>query len=101
VKTSNVSRDRRIAGDWWKDPIPPNVRFGRGFYCETAQVFRGDGRLVGEHPEHGSLLDGITQRGRAEIGTGTGEQAAARGVRSCGHHPIIGSGHFRSQATGW
>ena len=37
---SNVNDDRRIASDWWADPIPPNVRFGAGFYCETAQIFR-------------------------------------------------------------
>jgi acetyltransferase-like isoleucine patch superfamily enzyme len=29
-----------VEGDWWTEPIPPNVEFGEGFYCETAQVFR-------------------------------------------------------------
>ena len=29
-----------MEGDWWTEPIPPNVEFGEGFYCETAQVFR-------------------------------------------------------------
>jgi acetyltransferase-like isoleucine patch superfamily enzyme len=37
---SNVKPDRHIEGDWWTEPIPPNVEFGEGFYCETAQVFR-------------------------------------------------------------
>ncbi len=37
---SNVGADRRVEGDWWAHPIPPNVDFGQGFYCETAQVFR-------------------------------------------------------------
>jgi acetyltransferase-like isoleucine patch superfamily enzyme len=37
---SNVRPDRHVEGDWWKEPIPPNVEFGEGFYCETAQVFR-------------------------------------------------------------
>jgi acetyltransferase-like isoleucine patch superfamily enzyme len=37
---SNVDKERRVEGDWWKDPIPPNVIFGEGFYCESAQVFR-------------------------------------------------------------
>jgi len=37
---SNVRQDRHIEGDWWTEPIPPNVEFGEGFYCETAQVFR-------------------------------------------------------------
>jgi acetyltransferase-like isoleucine patch superfamily enzyme len=37
---SNVNSERRVEGDWWTEPIPPNVEFGAGFYCETAQVFR-------------------------------------------------------------
>lgn len=52
---SNVNSDRRIEGDWWPQPIPPQVQFGPGFYCETAQVFRqfrgrrADALLLGEH----------------------------------------------------
>ncbi len=37
---SNVTKDRYIEGDWWPEPIPANVEFGDGFYCETAQIFR-------------------------------------------------------------
>ena len=37
---SNVNSARRVEGDWWAKPIPPNVIFGEGFYCETAQIFR-------------------------------------------------------------
>jgi acetyltransferase-like isoleucine patch superfamily enzyme len=37
---SNVGADRKVENDWWKEPIPPNVEFGEGFYCESAQVFR-------------------------------------------------------------
>ena len=37
---SNVREDRRVQGDWWPEPIPPNVTFGDGFYCESAQIFR-------------------------------------------------------------
>lgn len=37
---SNVNSERRVESDWWADPIPPNVKFGEGFYCETAQIFR-------------------------------------------------------------
>ena len=37
---SNVNSKRRVEGDWWKEPIPPNVIFGGGFYCESAQIFR-------------------------------------------------------------
>lgn len=37
---SNVLENRRVEGDWWQHPIPDNVDFGEGFYCETAQIFR-------------------------------------------------------------
>jgi len=37
---SNVRQDRHVEDDWWPHPIPPNVEFGEGFYCETAQIFR-------------------------------------------------------------
>lgn len=37
---SNVKQDRYVEHDWWKEPIPPNVEFGEGFYCESAQIFR-------------------------------------------------------------
>ena len=37
---SNVNRKRRVEGDWWHHPIPKNVHYGVGFYCETAQSFR-------------------------------------------------------------
>ena len=37
---SNVKEDRHVEGDWWPEPVPPNVTFGEGFYCESAQIFR-------------------------------------------------------------
>ena len=37
---SNVRQDRHVEGDWWPQPIPSNVEFGEGFYCESAQIFR-------------------------------------------------------------
>ncbi len=37
---SNVKEDRNVEGDWWPEPIPSNVKFGDGFYCETTQIFR-------------------------------------------------------------
>src|SRR4051812_6486435 len=37
---SNVRPDRRVEGDWWAHPIPDNVEFGDGLYCESAQIFR-------------------------------------------------------------
>jgi acetyltransferase-like isoleucine patch superfamily enzyme len=37
---SNVKQDRHVEGDWWTEPIPSNVQFDEGFYCESAQIFR-------------------------------------------------------------
>ena len=37
---SNVNSDRYVEGDWWPHPIPPNIHYGTGFYCESSQVFR-------------------------------------------------------------
>ena len=37
---SNVTKNRQVENDWWPEPIPPNVEFGEGFYCESAQIFR-------------------------------------------------------------
>jgi acetyltransferase-like isoleucine patch superfamily enzyme len=37
---SNVNEQRCVQNDWWPHPIPNNVIFGEGFYCETAQIFR-------------------------------------------------------------
>ncbi|MBX6326836.1 MAG: hypothetical protein IRY93_12465 [Chthoniobacterales bacterium] len=37
---TNVRKDRHVEGDWWPAPIPSNVEFGEGFYCESAQIFR-------------------------------------------------------------
>jgi acetyltransferase-like isoleucine patch superfamily enzyme len=37
---SNITADRRVENDWWKEPIPPNVFWGEGVYLETTQIFR-------------------------------------------------------------
>ncbi len=37
---SNVGPDRRVEHDWWAQPVPANIDFGEGFYCESAQIFR-------------------------------------------------------------
>ena len=44
---SNVRKDRHVEDDWWTHPIPENVEFGEGFYCESAQIFR---KLVSKRP---------------------------------------------------
>ena len=37
---TNITADRLVEHDWWTRPIPPNVSWGDGFYCESAQIFR-------------------------------------------------------------
>ena len=37
---SNITPERRVQDDWWKEPIPENVAWGEGVYLETAQIFR-------------------------------------------------------------
>ena len=54
---SNVNEDRRIEGDWWAHPIPPNVQFGTGFFCESAQVFR---QFKSKHPRALVLGDHVS-----------------------------------------
>ena len=44
---TNVKQDRHVEEDWWPHPIPPNIEFGDGFYCESAQVFK---KLVSMKP---------------------------------------------------
>jgi acetyltransferase-like isoleucine patch superfamily enzyme len=50
---TNVKQDRHVEHDWYPEPIPPNVEFGEGFYCESAQVFK---KLVSKQP--GALVFG-------------------------------------------
>ena len=72
---SNVKPDRHIESDWWVHPIPPNVQFGEGFYCETAQVFRflrskDPGALViGNHVSiYAGCSFSVGAKGRCTIG---------------------------------
>ena len=72
---SNVKQDRHVEEDWWPHPIPPNVEFGEGFYCESAQVFR---KMVSKKPgavvigKHVSCYAGcsfaIGENGKCTIG---------------------------------
>ena len=60
---SNITADRRVESDWWQHPIPENVTWGEGLYCETAQIFRfmrskrPDAIRLGEHV---SLYAGVS-----------------------------------------
>lgn len=72
---SNVNDDRRIESDWWAEPIPPNVQFGAGFYCETAQIFRflrnrEEGALkLGDHVScYAGCSFSLGARGRCTVG---------------------------------
>ena len=72
---SNVKQDRHVEEDWWPHPIPANVEFGEGFYCESAQIFR---KMVSKKPgavaigKHVSCYAGcsfaIGENGRCIIG---------------------------------
>jgi acetyltransferase-like isoleucine patch superfamily enzyme len=52
---SNITPDRRVIDDWWKEPIPENVVWGESPYLETAQMFRfmrskrPDAVVLGDH----------------------------------------------------
>jgi acetyltransferase-like isoleucine patch superfamily enzyme len=96
---SNVREDRHVEGDWWTEPIPPNVEFGEGFYCETAQVFRflrnkQSGALV--FGKHDSVYAGcsfsIGVNGRCTVGDFTllnGALVMAEDKIEIGSHCLI------------
>jgi acetyltransferase-like isoleucine patch superfamily enzyme len=72
---SNVRQDRHVEGDWWAHPIPPNVEFGEGFYCETAQIFRHlrnkkpDAVMIGKHVScYAGCSFALGENGRCTIG---------------------------------
>ena len=72
---SNVRQDRHVEGDWWPDPIPNNVEFGEGFYCESAQIFRHlrskkpHAVIIGKHVScYAGCSFSVGQNGRCTIG---------------------------------
>jgi acetyltransferase-like isoleucine patch superfamily enzyme len=72
---NNVRQDRHVEGDWWAHPIPPNVEFGEGFYCETAQIFRHlrnkkpDAVMIGKHVScYAGCSFALGENGRCTIG---------------------------------
>jgi len=40
---SNIREDRHVEGDWWPDPIPPNVEFAEGFIARARKSFESFG----------------------------------------------------------
>lgn len=72
---SNVRPDRHVEHDWWKEPIPPNVQWGEGFYCESAQIFRhlrtrqSGAVVLGEHVScYAGCSFSIGLNGRVTVG---------------------------------
>jgi acetyltransferase-like isoleucine patch superfamily enzyme len=72
---SNVKADRHVENDWWPQPIPPNVIFGDGFYCESAQIFRHmrsknpRAAVIGNHVScYAGCSFAIGENGRCAIG---------------------------------
>lgn len=96
---SNVNSERRVEGDWWKEPIPPNVVFGEGFYCESAQVFRHlksktPGAVVfGNHVSvYGGCSFSVGVKGRCSIGDFTllnGALVMAEELIQIGSHCLV------------
>jgi acetyltransferase-like isoleucine patch superfamily enzyme len=75
---TNITPDRHVQDDWWPHPIPPNVVWGDGFYCETAQMFRfmrSKLEPAVEMGKHVSCYAGVSfalgQKGRCKIGDHT------------------------------
>ena len=72
---SNVRQDRHVEGDWWAEPIPENVEFGEGFYCESAQIFRKlrskkpRAVIIGKHVScYAGCSFAIGENGRCKVG---------------------------------
>lgn len=72
---SNVKADRFVINDWWTQPIPANVTFGEGFYCESAQIFRqlrskkNGAIVIGNHVScYAGCSFAIGENGRCTVG---------------------------------
>jgi acetyltransferase-like isoleucine patch superfamily enzyme len=72
---TNILPDRTVEQDWWGKPIPPNIVWGDGFYCESSQIFRffrstrDPGLVLGNHVScYAGCSFAIGANGFAEIG---------------------------------
>ena len=99
---SNVNKNRRVEHDWYPEPIPENVDFGEGFYCETAQVFK---KMLSKKPHavvfgnHVSVYSGcsfaIQKDGKCTVGDFTllnGAIVMAEELIQIGSHCLISWG---------
>src|ERR1700677_1493693 len=72
---TNITADRRIEHDWYDGAIPPNVTWGDGLYCETAQIFRFIKSKHNPAVELGSFVScyagcsfSVGEKGRCKVG---------------------------------
>jgi acetyltransferase-like isoleucine patch superfamily enzyme len=96
---SNVNSERRVEHDWWNEPIPPNVVFGEGFYCESAQVFRhlksktpGAVRFGDHVSVYGGCSFSVGVNGRCSVGDFTllnGALVMAEELIEIGSHCLV------------
>ena len=99
---SNVKKDRHVEDDWYPEPIPANVEFGEGFYCESAQVFK---KMLSKKPRavvfgnHVSVYAGcsfaVQKDGKCVVGDFTllnGAIVMAEEVVEIGSHCLISWG---------
>jgi len=99
---SNVNQDRQVEHDWYPEPIPSNIDFGEGFYCESAQVFK---KLLSKKPhavvfgDHVSVYAGcsfaVQKDGRCTVGDFTllnGAIVMAEELVEIGSHCLISWG---------
>ena len=99
---SNVNQNRQVEHDWYPEPIPSNIDFGEGFYCESAQVFK---KLLSKTPhavvfgDHVSVYAGcsfaVQKDGRCTVGDFTllnGAIVMAEELVEIGSHCLISWG---------
>ena len=99
---SNVNQNRQVEHDWYPEPIPSNIDFGEGFYCESAQVFK---KLLSKTPhavvfgDHVSVYAGcsfaVQKNGRCTVGDFTllnGAIVMAEELVEIGSHCLISWG---------
>jgi len=96
---SNVRSDRFVQDDWWKEPIPANVKFGVGFYCESAQIFckvrslQPDALVFGDHVScYAGCSFAIGENARCSVGSFTLLNGALIMAEECieiGSHCLI------------
>jgi acetyltransferase-like isoleucine patch superfamily enzyme len=66
---SNVKQDRHVEGDWYPEPIPANVDFGEGFYCESAQSKEPRAVVFGDHVSvYAGCSFAIGENGKCTVG---------------------------------